>query len=299
MVFRANRLVSDVGSSIESLPPIVDSHVHVFSPHVFSNRESLVKTDRWFGELYANPNAALACADDLIESMDQSEIGISVLCGFPWSDAGLCADHNDYMAVSAGEHSSRIRWLATVLPSDPGAASEAEKCFRAGAAGIGELNADGQGFDLAEPDDFAPIVEICEEWDRPIMFHVSEPVGHSYPGKGSATPDRLLTFLERFPNVRVIAAHWGGGLPFYELMPEVARHTRNVVYDSAATTYLYRFPVFRSVIELAGARRVLFGSDFPVLGQERLTKRVKRLSLAEDTFNLVMSENAREVFRIA
>lgn len=279
-------------------PPIVDSHVHVFSPTVFEQRETLVKRDRWFGELYANPRADLASAEDLISSMDHSGIDVSVLCGFPWSDHQLCVDHNDYMAVAAGEYPDRIKWLATILPGASSAPEEAEQCFRAGAVGIGELNADGQGFDLAEPDVLAPIVEVCEAWDRPIMFHCSEPVGHMYPGKGTATPDRLLRFLERFPGVRVIAAHWGGGLPFYELMPEVEKLTRNVLYDSAASTYLYQFPVFRNVIELAGARRVLFASDFPVLGQERLLKRVKRLQLAWDTRNLILSENAHREFQI-
>jgi uncharacterized protein len=277
--------------------PIVDSHVHVFSEYVIENRERLAQTDRWFGELYTERVSKLTPVADLIDSMDMSAIDISVACGFPWSDPGLCCDHNDYMQSVAAEHPDRIRWLATVVPHHKSAACEAERCFEAGAAGIGELNADGQGFDLADPEPLADLVEICQHWDRPIMFHVSEPVGHMYAGKGTATPTKLLTFLERFPDVRIIAAHWGGGLPFYELMPEVARLATNVVYDSAATTYLYRFPVFQAVIELVGARRVLFGSDFPVLGQERLRKRVTQLGLAEDTYQLIMSENAHRVFR--
>lgn len=285
-------------ASSEVLSPIVDSHVHVFSPYMFEHREELVSRDRWFGELYANSRARLASTGDLIDSMNHSAIDVSVLCGFPWSDTGLCAHHNDYMSESAVSHPDAIRWLATVLPTDPTAVEEAERSFIAGASGIGELNADGQGFDLAEPESLAPLVEICMHWNRPIMFHISEPVGHSYPGKGTATPDRLLIFLERFPDVQVIAAHWGGGLPFYELMPEISSITQNVVYDSAATTYLYRFPIFRSVIEHAGARRVLFASDFPVLGQERLTKRVMRLGLPADTLSLIMSENACSVFEI-
>jgi uncharacterized protein len=291
-------LVSVVAASLPATLPVVDSHVHVFSPYVYENREKLVSSDHWFGVLYAERNVKLATTRDLIESMDSSGIDASVLCGFPWSDSGLCCDHNEYMAESAGKYSSRIEWLATVLPGDASAAEEAERSFRAGAAGIGELNADGQGFDLANPEPLSELVDVCTEWDRPIMFHCSEPVGHDYPGKGTATPDRLLQFLERFPDVRVIAAHWGGGLPFYELMPEVARLTRNVVYDSAATTYLYRFPVFRTAIELVGSRRVMFASDFPVLGQERLKKRVERLALAEDTRRLIMGENAHRVFRI-
>ncbi|MEX2426592.1 MAG: amidohydrolase family protein [Thermomicrobiaceae bacterium] len=278
--------------------PIVDSHVHAFSPHVFENREHIVQTDNWFGVLYAERSVRLASSEDLVESMDIAGVDISVLCGFPWSDDGLCRDHNDYMAESASKHPGRLTWLATVLPNDPSAPEEAERCFRAGAAGIGELNADGQGFDLSDPEALADLVNVCVEWDRPMMFHISEPVGHDYPGKGTSTPDKLLVFLERFPDVRVIAAHWGGGLPFYELMPEVARLTVNVVYDSAATTYLYRFPIFRAAIEIAGARRVLFASDYPVLGQDRLLKRVARLSLAHDTYQQIVSENAHRVFRI-
>ncbi|TVR68764.1 MAG: amidohydrolase [Sphaerobacteraceae bacterium] len=275
---------------------MVDSHVHAFSPDVIEQRAMLADNDYWFGELYANPGAKLTTADDLLASMDDSDIDISVMCGFPWTDNGSCVDHNDYMAVAAGEHPDRLRWLGTVLPTDPGAPREAEQCFRAGAAGIGELNADAQGFDLTQPEDLAPLVEICEEWDRPIMFHISEPVGHMYPGKGTATPDKLLVFLERFPDVRVIAAHWGGGLPFYELMPEVSELTRNVIYDSAASTYLYRFPVFRSAIDIVGPSRILFGSDFPVLGQKKLHRRVKSLSLPSDVHQMIMGGNAQSVF---
>lgn len=277
---------------------VVDSHVHVFPPDLIQQRDHLTQTDLWFGELYTNPAAHLAVTEELIGSMDDGDIGWSVLCGFPWSDPGLCREHNDYMCQSRREHPDRLAWLATVVPKDPSAPEEAERCFEAGAAGIGELNADGQSFALGDPEELSGLVEVCQAYERPIMFHVSEPVGHEYPGKGTATPDRLMTFLERFPEVRVIAAHWGGGLPFYELMPEVARVTRNVVYDSAATTYLYRFPVFRTAIELAGVRRVLFASDYPVLGQGRLRKRVERLALADDTWRMIAGENAVRFFQL-
>lgn len=283
---------------MSSEPIVVDSHVHVFPPELIRRRDHLTQTDLWFSELYINPAAHLAVTEELIESMDEADMRWSVLCGFPWSDAGLCREHNEYMCQSRLAHPDRLAWLATVVPQDPSAPQEAERCFRDGAAGIGELNADGQGFALGDPEALAGLVEVCRAYDRPIMFHVSEPVGHQYPGKGTATPDRLLRFLEHFPDVRVIAAHWGGGLPFYELMPEVARMTRNVVYDSAATTYLYRFPVFRSAIELAGARRVLFASDYPVLAQGRLRKRVERLALAEDTWRMIAGENAMQFFQL-
>ena len=37
----------------------------------------------------------------------------------------------------------------------------------------------------------------------------------------------------------IIAAHWGGGLPFYALMPEVRDALQNVWFDTAAGHLLY------------------------------------------------------------
>src|SRR5947199_68154 len=54
-----------------------------------------------------------------------------------------------------------------------------------------------------------------------LLFHASEPVGHVYPGKRGGEPGSLYRFIAANPDVRIICAHWGGGLPFYALMPEV------------------------------------------------------------------------------
>ncbi|MBA2752876.1 MAG: amidohydrolase family protein [Chloroflexia bacterium] len=255
-----------------------------------------VRLDDWFALLYRNPNATLASAEDLIASMDAAGIQRSVLCGFPWRDPGLCAEHNAYMAAVTAESGGRLAWLAAVSPVATGAANMASVAFAAGAAGIGELNADAQGFDLRSARDLAETVEACVAHDRPVMFHVSEPVGHAYPGKGTSTPDRLLAFLLAFPEARVVAAHWGGGLPFYELMPEVAVAARRVTYDSAASTYLYRFEVFRRVIDLAGPDRVMFATDFPVLRQDRFLRRALAVPMDDAERGAVLSGTAARVY---
>lgn len=275
---------------------IVDGHVHIFAPDVAAGRERYRQRDHWFDELYASPRATIATADDLIASMDGAGIDVSVACGFPWRDPGLCREHNAYMAEASRAHPNRIAWLGIVVPGDPGAAADAEQCFREGARGIGELNADAQGFDFAEPRALAPLVEVCRAYSKPILVHVSEPLGHRYPGKGTAWPQRLTRFLEAFPDQVVVAAHWGGGLPFYELMPEVAELAKNVVYDSAASTYLYRFDVFRTVVGIVGAHRVLLASDYPVLRQRPFLDRVRRAGLRADELGLVLGHNAARVF---
>ncbi len=277
---------------------VVDAHTHLFGPDVVRGREALLGREPWFGTLYANPKAALAGEADLLAAMDGAGVQTAVACGFPWSDPGRCRAENDVLAEASRRGDGRIAWLASVSPTrGQEAAREAARAFAAGASGLGELNADGQGFDLADPASFAPVALACIEADRPLLLHASEPVGHAYPGKGTATPDKLLAFIGAFPSLRVVLAHWGGGLPFYELMPEVAVACRNVWYDTAASTYLYRPAVFRAGLDIVGREKVLWGSDYPVLGMERFLRRCRDAAgVRDDEVDALFGGNARRVY---
>ena len=190
-----------------------------------------------------------------------------------------------------------MRALAIVAPAGRRTAlAEAARCLDAGAVGLGELNADAQGFDLAATASLAALAGLLRERGRPLLLHTSEPVGHPYPGKGTATPDKLLHFLRAHPQLPTIAAHWGGGLPFYELMPEVAAVTRNLWYDSAASTYLYRFDIFPRVAALAGAERILWGTDYPLLRHAPFLRRTRASGLDEGALAVILGGNAERLF---
>jgi uncharacterized protein len=280
-------------------PVIVDAHTHAFPPAWIADRVNHCRRDRWFGDLYEAPSAKMIDAVELMSAMDSAGVAQAIACGWPWLDPGLCREHNDYLADAARKSNGRLAWLGIVAPASPDAAAETERCLALGASGIGELNADAQGVDIAQPGLLADVVAVLTAAEWPLLLHASEPVGHRYPGKGTATPDRLLTFLSANPELRVVLAHWGGGLPFYELMPEVAAHTRNVVYDTAASSYLYRPGVFRTVLDIAGRERVLWASDHPVLGMGKFLDRTKRLAaIHPDERALVMGDNARRVYRL-
>lgn len=280
-------------------PVIVDAHTHAFPPQWIADRVDHCRRDRWFGDLYEAPSAKMIDAVELVSAMNSAGVTLAIACGWPWLDPGLCREHNDYLADAANASSGRLSWLGIVAPASPDAAVEVERCLALGASGIGELNADAQGVDIAQPGLLADVVAVLTAADRPLLLHASEPVGHRYPGKGTATPDRLLSFLAANPDLRVVLAHWGGGLPFYELMPEVAALTRNVVYDTAASSYLYRPGVFRTVLDITGRERVLWASDHPVLGMGKFLQRTRRLAaIHPDEWALVMSDNARRVYRL-
>ena len=278
--------------------PVIDAHVHIFPEEIGKARGEWLLRDRWFHDLYENPNAKLASADDLIESMDLAGIDRSIVCGFPWNDDAHCRFHNDYMLDAVARYPDRLSWLGTVSPSN-GGAQTAEACLTAGASGIGELNADAQDFLWSNSRALEPLHEVLTSFDRPLMVHTSEPLGHEYPGKGKATPDQILALAEAFPRLKIVAAHWGGGLPFFELMPEVRRALTGVFYDSAATTYLYEHSVFQHVIDICGAEKVVFASDYPVLRQDKLIARVIKTTLIRPgDLEHVMSGNAERIYGI-
>jgi len=279
-------------------PLVIDSHTHLFPHPVVRDRSAHLERDAWFGELYASPKITLVTPDDMIASMDEAGIDVSVVCGWPWREMDLCREHNDFLAEVKHTWPDRIAWLAIVNPASPDAPAEIERAIAMGASGVGELNADAQDFAWDEPTALAGAVEACVAHNVPMLIHCSEPVGHQYPGKGAATPERVLRFLEAYPDLRVVAAHWGGGLPFYELMPEVAMVTRNVTYDSAASTYLYRFDIFPVVERLLGEGRAMFATDYPLLRQRAFLRRIREAGVPESALPGLLGETAARVFNL-
>lgn len=280
------------------LPPVapIDAHTHLFPPEFVAMRDRLLASDPWFGQAFGSPKAKMIGEDTLLKSMDTAGYAMSVVVGWPWRDQGLCREHNAYLAEVAHRFPDRIAWLGIVNPALPDADLVIASCVEQGASGFGELNADGQGFDWAAPAAIADAFDAFREVDQPVLIHTSEPVGHLYAGKGRATPDRLLVSLAAFPDVRFVMAHWGGGLPFYELMPEVRALTRNVVYDSAASTYLYDFSIFPTLERVIGAERILYGTDFPVLAQGKFLQRVLGSGMRDSALPDILSGNAQRVF---
>jgi len=193
----------------------------------------------------------------------------------------------------------RLVGFCAVQPNSYEAAlTEVERCAQAGARGVGEIRPDMQLFDLGDETLMQPLIEILKKYRLILLTHASEPVGHEYPGKGSITPEILYPFIVNSPGITIVCAHWGGGLPFYVLMPEVKRAMSNVFFDTAASPFLYSSQVYKQVAQLVGADKILFGSDYPLLEQSRLINEIRSLDLPEETEALILSGNAQRLLDI-
>ncbi len=277
---------------------IIDAHTHIFPPQVVTGREGFLAADSTFAELYAGPKAKLATATDLLASMDAAGIDLSVALGFAWSDAENVRLHNDYLLEAAVISDGRILPFCS-LPLASGidaTESELRRCVAAGAPGFGELRPGNFGFDLAG-EDGKRLGDLAHELDVSLLFHVSEPVGHAYPGKLGLDVGSFYAFVRDHPDVRSIGAHWGGGLPFYALMPEVRLALHNAFVDTAASSLLYDAGVYAQVAGLIGADSILFGSDYPLLSQARSRARIEA-AVDADTAALILGANAQQLLKL-
>jgi len=278
---------------------IIDFHTHVFSPQIKKNRNKYIERDPCFALLYSNPDSKMATAEELIASMDEAGVDISVILNIGWTTHELCLETNDYIIESVSRYPQRLVGFCAVQPQSPEAAvAEIERCAKAGIRGVGEMRPDMQPFDLGDELVMEPLVEVLRKHQLILLTHASEPVGHDYPGKGGITPDILYPFIASFPDLTIVCAHWGGGLPFYALMPEVEKAMSNVFFDTAASPFLYTPQVYNQVIQLVGADKILFGSDYPLLAQSRLLEEIGALGLPEETESLILSGNAQRLLGI-
>jgi predicted TIM-barrel fold metal-dependent hydrolase len=277
---------------------IIDFHTHITAPEIIARRDEYCVRDAWFRDLYANPQARLSAAEDLISAMDRANVDQAVVFGFGWQDMDFCRRDNDYVMEAVGRYPDRLFGFGIV---NPGAGHEAvrevERCAAGGLLGVGELMPDGQGYRLDDEKTMAPIVEVALDRGLILLTHCSEPVGHLYPGKGTVTPDEVIRFARLFPQIPLVCAHWGGGTIFYELMPEIARLMTNVYYDTAASLYLYQDDIFSLAARWAPGK-VLFGTDFPLITPRRFIARMRAARMPTATLRRMLGGNAWRVLRL-
>jgi predicted TIM-barrel fold metal-dependent hydrolase len=295
---------------------IIDAHTHVFPPTVIARRGAICAFEPTFAEIYGDPAAKMATTDELIASMDAAGIDASIICNFAWHGSDLVEETNAYILEAAAASGGRLIPFVSVhfgegfsshgrgdteeAPSS--ARSDIRTTFRrlatAGARGVGELRPASSGYNLANSDEADILGWAAAAFDLPLLFHVSEPVGHAYPGKQGLPVETLYAFAKAAAGVTIIGAHWGGGLPFYTLMPEVREALEQAYFDTAASHLLYDEAVYRRVIDAVGGEKILWGSDFPLTTQAKALERTRAGGLDEGELDAILGGNVAALLNL-
>jgi uncharacterized protein len=279
---------------------IIDAHVHLLPREVKEDRSDFCKKDRAFSAIYASEKSRICSEQELIDYMDRSNIEKSIVFGFPWDDPELVEQNNDQILSFHEKFRDRVIPFA-VLSSrgDEWAYREAERCLAAGFSGLGELACYEGGWTSDRLEGLQAGLDLASKKRVPVTLHVNEPVGHDYPGKVIVDFNGLIKLIRNNPTLDFILAHFGGGIFVYGLMPEVAEIMKRTYFDTAAAPFLYDSRVWDIAGNIVGPDKILFGSDFPLIGLPRYEREFEKAQINEDFRGRILGGNVAKLLSLA
>jgi uncharacterized protein len=257
----------------------------------FLGQEMFSSLRRWTGGAIPSEAPPLSAT---LDSMDSAGVSHGVICAWHGPFGSLIS--NDEVASWVSESAGRLVGLASVDLARPMEAVRAlRRCVdELGFRGLRML----PWLWETPPTDrrFYPLYAACVELGVPFCTQV----GHTGPLRPSEV-GRPIPYIDQvaidFPELVIVGGHIG--YPWTEEMLAVARKHENVFIDTSAYT-VARYPpeLVRFMAERGGRRKVLFGTNFPMIGHTRALDGIDGLGLDDETRELFLAGNARRIFRL-
>jgi uncharacterized protein len=149
-----------------------------------------------------------------------------------------------------------------------------------------------------EPNDrrVYPLYEELESLGVPALFHTGQTgIGSGLPGGRGiklrySDPMLLDDVAADFPGLTIIMAH--PSVPWQDAAISVAQHKANVYIDLSGWSPKYFPPQLVRAANTLLKKKVLFGSDYPLISPERWVRDFEALEIRDEVRPLVMKENA-------
>ncbi|HEY4000149.1 MAG TPA: amidohydrolase family protein [Candidatus Xenobia bacterium] len=293
------------------MPEIIDFHMHFMTQGTWeefakrrlasdvARQHSEKKLKIGGNESIVLPESAAQAAQWWLEHLDKNGVAAG---GFM---SGMPENQTFYDFLSKSNRFIGYTWLKA---TDPDAPQVLEREVKAGMRCV-KLYPPSQQFHLNDRAAW-PFYEMAARLDVPILIHMGITMGYQADLK-YGNPLDLHAAARDFPDVTFVVAHFGAGFLRECLM--LAYQLENVSFDSSGSNMWMKYlpypitleDVFRKVIDVAGARRILYGSDSTVFPrgyrtqvlQEQLAV-LDRLDLSAEDKALILGGNARRLLKL-
>ena len=269
-----------------------------------------------------------------LQAMDRAGVDIAVVTltspNVFWGTARQSLEAarlvNDDMAAQSRRFPDRIRFMCSLPWQHPklAVAELRRACDELGAVGAMQL-ANVDGVSLTDRR-FAAVWKELDRRGLPVLIHPSAPPGTKHLDvmkynliasvgfmfDTSLAVSRMIFdgFFDRYPNLKLIAAHGGGALPYlagrldicFENMPACrekisqrpSTYLKRIYYDSV----VFQQESLELAIQVGGEDKVLYGSDYPhnIGDMKGCLARVDALPPAQR--DAVRGGNAMRVFKL-
>jgi predicted TIM-barrel fold metal-dependent hydrolase len=272
----------------------IDVHTHAETDgcgHYSLPDDLRTGADRYFGAESGPPSL-----DEMAHYYRQRRMAAVVFTVDAESALGHRRLSNDDIASAAAEHDDVLIPFASIDPAKGKAAvQEARRLITDyGVRGF-KFHPSLQAF-WPNDREVYPLYETISELGVPALFHSGQTgIGSGLPGGGGirlkySNPMTLDDVAVDFPDLTIIIAH--PSFPWQDEALAVATHKPKVYIDLSGWSPKYFPPQLVKYANSLLKRKVLFGSDFPLISPDRWMKDFDQLDIKEDIRPLILRENA-------
>ena len=257
----------------------IDAHCHIY-PDAIAERAVA-----GIGKFYDLPLYYKGTLSDLVRVQDAAGITNGVIFSVA-TTPHQAGSINRFIASIAEASDGRFVGLGTLHPDSETIKEDIDQILSLGLRGV-KLHPDFQKF---KPDDpkCMRIFERCEG-RLPVLVHTGD-ARYDF-----SNPARISPVLSAFPSLTLIGAHFGGWSVWDAAEAMLAKYP-NFYVDTSSSLYALAPERAARLLRKYGARRVLFGTDYPMWCVEDELARMEALGLTDAEKRLIFYENAARIF---
>jgi predicted TIM-barrel fold metal-dependent hydrolase len=203
---------------------------------------------------------------------------------------------NEEVAAFAAENSDIVMAFASVNPMRGAeAVSEAQRLIAAGGIRGFKLHPPLQEFHANDKRAY-PFYEVLNAAKLPVIFHTGHSgIGTGMPGGGGVrlkygNPMDIDDVAVDFPDMPIIMAH--PSFPWQDEAISVCLHKPQVYIDLSGWSPKYFSPTLIQYANTLLKKKVLFGSDYPLITPDRWMKDFAEVAFKDEVRPLILKENA-------
>jgi len=258
---------------------IIDAHCHIYPDKIAE------KASASTSEFYHMPSLFDGKISTLLERGGAAGIEHFIVQSVATTHKQV-SSINHFIAESVAHSNGRFTGLGTLHPDSENLAEEVDEILSLGLKGV-KLHPDIQKFQIDDAR-MDKIYELCEG-RLPILMHTGD-----YRFDFS-NPNRMMPVLEKYPELTVIGAHFGGWSVWDEATETLSKY-KNFLVDCSSSFYAMTPEKAKELIMAYGTDRVLFGTDYPMWDIETELERYMRIDLTEEQREDIFYNNTAKLF---
>ena len=195
-------------------------------------------------------------------------------------------DKVNEFAVSINRYQNRVYSFGSIHPDYPDVKRAAKQIKESGLYGV-KLHPDFMGYDILY-DKFMPVFAACAEYALPVVIHAGlDPTSRDHI---HAKPQDIAKILERFPSLRLCAAHFGCAVHHEDVLKHLCG--KNIWFDTSFPALGASPSGVKKLLESHDPDKVMFGSDMPWESPAEVEAFLDNLELDDKQKRKIFGENA-------